>query len=681
MLILLIILAVAGYFVWKKMSASKSNSAEQSERPSTKSNGAMPGSVSEVFDKIKNSDVLEKVSNATSGAVDKVSAAIADKKNASRVDLKVLGKVYPDADDKVVSKLKASYGDGLLPTSVVVVFSTKAVRIYEDNSAANKKFGLDFDESLLHNIPLDAITSVYKRKNLSGEYIFYIVTADAEHPIFLQSEPFMFFVKLSSVLKLEGSLYNVALAPDEKMVTIANGSFNSSACTIYLTDRRILVTKITGFSKISGSDKAEGTELIAELELSRVSIREVLGTYNADYIITYGSLTYTITFNKSVPQEFLALVPGAVGNKELLEKKKSHKKAGLKVVAVAASLLGASALGDDDDVDDDDDDEDIDDDNDVDEDMDVEAVDVDGDGDIDVVGADTDGDGYIDTAVADTDGDGYADIAIADTDGDGYADTAIADTDGDGYADIAIADTDGDGYADTAIADTDGDGYADTAIADTDGDGYADTVAMDTDGDGALDSIAVDSNGDGALDTIGVDENGDGNIDTVGYDLDADGSIDHVEAMPEPEMTAVDLDGDGDIDALGADYDGDGAIDTIGVDSDNDGQLDTIAVDRDGDGDIDAVGYDLDGDGSIDHVETAAEPEMTAVDLDGDGDIDALGADYDGDGAIDTIGVDSNNDGVLDTIAVDSNSDGVLDTVGYDFNGDGVLDRVDRVDR
>ena len=551
MLILLIILAVAGYFVWKKMSASKSNSAEQNGKPSTKSNGAMPGSVSEVFDKIKNSDVIEKVSNATSGAVDKVSAAIADKKNASRVDLKVLGKVYPNADDKVVSKLKASYGDGLLPTSVVVVFSTQAVRIYEDNSAANKKFGLDFDESLLHNIPLDAITSVYKRKNLSGEYIFYIVTADAEHPIFLQSEPFMFFVKLSSVLKLEGSVYNVALAPDEKMVTIANGSFNSSACTIYLTDRRILVTKITGFSKISGSDKAEGTELIAELELSRVSIREVLGTYNADYIITYGALTYTITFNKSVSQEFLALVPGAVGNKELLEKKKSHKKAGLKVVAVAASLLGASALGDDDDVDDDGDDEDIDDDNDVDEDMDVEAVDVDGDGDIDVVGADTDGDGYIDTAVADTDGDGYAD----------------------------------------------------TAIADTDGDGYVDTVAMDTDGDGALDSIAVDSNGDGALDTIGVDENGDGNIDTVGYDLDADGSIDHVEAMPEPEMTAVDLDGDGDIDALGADYDGDGAIDTIGVDSNNDGVLDTIAVDSNSDGVLDTVGYDFNGDGVLDRVD------------------------------------------------------------------------------
>jgi hypothetical protein len=331
--------------------------------------------------------------------------------------VKVLGRRFTGTEEKLITKLNATYGDGLMATDITLHFTTHAIEIYELSGFFSKEY------KQTYNIPLDKISEVYRKSNLSGNYIYYISTPGKDHPIYLKSEPYKFLLKLSTVLQMDGSLYNFDLLPEERVRFAANGDYNNSACTIYMTNKRLIVTKMTGLDKMA-SDSAEGKELVVDLELSAIkSIKEVLGMFNADYIVNANGVSFTLTFNKEVPKEFLALVPGAFGNKQLLEKKKKAKT-GLKIAAIAAAaFVGGSEMGDDDD-DSGDDDEDYDDEDYDDEMDDMEEVDMDGDGDIDAVGADMDGDGEIDTVGVDADGDGELDTIGMDTDGDGEIDTA-----------------------------------------------------------------------------------------------------------------------------------------------------------------------------------------------------------------------------------------------------------------
>ena len=541
------------------------------QEPETKSSGLSFSKIgkglSSFFGKVKESDIFEKAVQSVNDATAKVKETVKEKTEGSRVTVKVLGCAYNTSQEKVVDKMKATYGDGFLPTDVQIQFTTHAIKIYEISGVFSK------EANLLYDIPLSTIREVYRQSNLSGNYIYYISTPEKDHPIYLSSEPYRFLVKLGTVLKMDGGLYNFDLLPDEKVVCAANGKYENSACTIYLTNKRLIVTKLVGFNKMSNV-KSEGAELAANLEFDKITnIIETLGMFNADYTVTSESGSFTLTFDKEVPQAFLALVPGAVGNKELLEKKKKMKK-GLKVAVAAAAILGAG-MADGDDSDDDMDDDDMDDDNDFDDD-DMEGVDMDGDGQIDEIGVDTDGDGVIDTVGVDSNGDGAIDAVGVDTDGDGMIDTVGVDSDYDGAIDTVGVDTDGNGSIDTVGVDTDGDGAIDEVGTVNEPEVYG----ADTDGDGDIDAVGVDSDGDGQIDEIGVDTDGDGVIDTVG----------------------VDSNGDGAIDAVGVDTDGDGMIDTVGVDSDFDGAIDTVGVDTDGDGIVDTMAADFDGDGNIDKI-------------------------------------------------------------------------------
>ena len=68
----------------------------------------------------------------------------------------------------------------------------------------------------------------------------------------------------------ESNLYNVKLGSNERMVTIANGYHKKNSATIYITDKRILVTEVIGYQKLFGTkvtDKLEGTKLVLDIKL------------------------------------------------------------------------------------------------------------------------------------------------------------------------------------------------------------------------------------------------------------------------------------------------------------------------------------------------------------------------------------------------------------------------------
>ena len=410
--------------------------------------------VSGLLGKVKESEVYNKATNAASGALNKAKGAIKEKTEATRVTAKVIGKIYQESQERVITKLSATYGDGLMPKSIKIEFTNQALKIYETDGAIVKKLKKTATDELLYNIPLNDITEVYRQENIGGNVIYYVVTTEKTHPIFLSSEPYRFFLKLSSVLKFEGGLYNVELAPDETMVCVANGQFKKSPCTIYLTDKRILVAAFGKKEKLFGGAavKTEGKELVLDLQLNEVNIREELGALNANYIISSSADNYTIAFNKVVPQEFLSIVPNAIGNKELLERQKKLKK-GLKVSSIAVGVLAGGAIDmDADDLDVDDMDMELDD---GDLDADEIEVDLDGDGDVDSIGYDFDGDGDVDAFAVDCDNDGTMDSIAIDADGDGCIDSVSYDTNGDGVVDEVEVDTDGDGEMDTTITDSD----------------------------------------------------------------------------------------------------------------------------------------------------------------------------------------------------------------------------------
>lgn len=404
--------------------------------------------LSGLLGKVKESEVYNKATDAASGALNKAKGAIKEKTEATRVTAKVIGKIYQESQERVITKLSATYGDGLITKSIKIEFTNKALKIYETDGVIGKKLKKTATDELLYNIPLNDITEVYRQENIGGNVIYYVVTTEKTHPIFLSSETYRFFLKLSSVLKFEGGLYNVELAPDETMVCVANGQFKKSPCTIYLTDKRILVAAFGKKEKMFGGAavKTEGKELVLDLQLNEVNIREELGALNANYIISSSADNYTIAFNKEVPQEFLSIVPDAVGNKELLERQKKLKK-GLKVASIAVGVLAGGAIDmDADDLDVDDmelDDGDFD--------ADEIEVDLDGDGDVDSIGYDLDGDGDVDAFSVDCDNDGTMDSIAIDSDGDGTVDTVSYDTNGDG----AIDEVESTGAEETESVETD----------------------------------------------------------------------------------------------------------------------------------------------------------------------------------------------------------------------------------
>lgn len=403
---------------------------------------------SSLFGKVKESHILSEASDSISGVANKVKSAVKEKSESTRVTAKVVGKVYQENKERVISKLSADYMDSILGKSIIIEFTNMAVKIYESTSILDKLHKEEAINELLYDIPLDDIKEVYRQKNINGNIYYYLVTSEKEHPIYLKTKPYQFFQKLSSVLKFNGSLYNIDILPDETMKCIANGKINGSNCTIYLTDKRILATAIGNFDKLAGLS-TEGVKLILDVWLSKVKIQEKLGKLNADYIISSSSGNFTISFNQLVPKEFISVVPGAVGNQEQLDRKKKLKK-GLKVVTLAASLLGAEAL--------DASGEDLD----IEEDVEPTEIDIDGDGNVDAVAVDVDGDGQLDTLVVDSNNDGTFDTIATDSDGDGNIDKAAYDTNGDGAFDEIEMDTDGDGVIDTAGVDTNGDGSIDT---------------------------------------------------------------------------------------------------------------------------------------------------------------------------------------------------------------------------
>ena len=419
------------------------------------------------------SSILENLS----GLLDTVKNTLKSKTEASRITSKVTGLVYSSSEEKVISKLSAQYGAGFNPKSIRIDFTTHSIKIYQTSGFIKKKINIQTEEVLLHDISLNDIKCVYKQKSPGGNWVYYISTEAKDHPIFLSSLPYRFPLKLSTVLLFESNLYNVKLGSNERMVTIANGYHKKNSATIYITDKRILVTEVIGYQKLFGTkvtDKLEGTKLVLDIKLEQANIAERRGLTNADYVISVGSEKHTITFSKMVPREFLLMVPDARGNKDLLERQKKIKK-GLKFFVLIAGLLSGSLDMDAEEIDVED----------IGDDIDCQEVDLDGDGDVDAIGVDMDGDGNIDTLAVDCNNDGVFDSLAVDTNGDGSIDQIAYDTNGDGAFDEIEMDTDGDGVIDTAGVDTDGDGVIDTV---TESDGYSEGVAQSNSSDSVFEN-------------------------------------------------------------------------------------------------------------------------------------------------------------------------------------------------
>ena len=455
-------------------------------------------------------------------------------------------KYKEDAPEKTIGKCGAVGGDGFPKKWLNIVFTNKDMSVYRTNGPIMRMITKNIDNVFLYRISLKDIVGV-SRSRVMGSYDRVDVETKGKTYTFYFSNnpPYTFYMYLSKVLNFESSLFNIDLLPNEEVKMVAPAILGSglkpSFGTLYLTNKRLVYTKLTSVlasAKVMKVD--EGTELVFSIELEQLknNMFEKRGVTTCEYIINCKQGQYTLQFEQVVPAQLLALVPGAEGNKEILERKKKIKN-GIKIVTIILMLVGAASADFDAD------------------DIDADGLDVDADDfDCDAVEVDLDGDGDIDAIEFDSDGDGVMDSIVADTDGDGFVDSIGVDSDGDGLVDTVGMDTDGDGYLDAVGVDSDGDGALDAVGMDTDGDGYLDTVATDSDGDGALDTIGMDTDGDGYLDTVGSDTDGDGFVDTVGVDVDGNGTIDAV---------GVDVNGDGVVDVAGFDTNGNGAIDTVFV--------------------------------------------------------------------------------------------------------------------
>lgn len=421
------------------------------------------------------SSLFNKVSKTATGLTSKVKETLNEKKEASKRSAKISVLDTAASNEYTVANIPAEYGDGLLKESVTLSITNKAILIYGKRSSLNKKDGLQ----LMLRINLADISEIYKEKSPATYIVSYhIVTPEKEHTVIIPAEPYKFILYLSKVAKINGNLYNIDLLPDEKMLGISNGALKNNLQkikgTLYYSNKRIVFTKLSAFDAAT----AEGSKIEFSINRDKIeSLTENKGTLSCSYTITTHDEEYVFSFNGLVPKSFIAIVPGAEGNKEILERKKKVGKV-LKVASVAAAFVGIGGL-------------------------DSDAADID-------TGDDYSGD--MDATAVDFDGDGNADAIEIDSNGDGQVDAVIADTDGDGVMDSFMADKDGDGNVDMVGTDTDGDGTFDKIAYDTNGDGNLDTIEMDSDGDGVIDMAGADTNGDGIVDTDVSAENSDSSV-------------------------------------------------------------------------------------------------------------------------------------------------------------------------
>ncbi len=379
------------------------------------------------------------------GAVNKVSQTavdmtnkVKDTYNEKEASSKRVAKVSmldseTNKEEQIIAELDGLYGTGLIKNPVKLVLTNKSIML---------------NGSKTELIKLSTIKEIQKVNNPIDKSITYtIITSTKEYPIVIKKKPYNFISKLSTVLKIDGNLYGIDLLEGEEILGIYDGSiknkFQSTKGTLYQTNMRIVFAKIPTFA-----DSGEGTEIVYDFPKDKITcIKENKGKLSCYYSIMTSNECFEFTFVGLVPQSFLSLVPGAEGNKDILERIKKFKTA-LKIIGAIAAIFGASGLADDDD--DDDMDDEVEDD-DMDDEVDGVEADLDGDGDADAVGLDTDGDGQIDTVGVDADGDGAIDTVAMDTDDDGQVDTMAVDANGDGQVDAVGVDTDGDGVIDSEM--------------------------------------------------------------------------------------------------------------------------------------------------------------------------------------------------------------------------------------
>ena len=135
--------------------------------PPTPASQSVPPPVSEA--PAPASAETEETSNSTL-SVQGINGSIREKKEASRKSVKALGRRFAGTEEKLITKLNATYGDGLMATDITLHFTTHAIEIYELSGFFSKEY------KQTYNIPLDKISEVYRKSNLSGNYIYYIST-------------------------------------------------------------------------------------------------------------------------------------------------------------------------------------------------------------------------------------------------------------------------------------------------------------------------------------------------------------------------------------------------------------------------------------------------------------------------------------------------------------------------
>ena len=363
------------------------------------------------------SSFFGKVSKAAIDATNKVKDTYNEKEEASKRVAKVSLLPNSNKEESIIAEMNVQYGTGLIKgADTKLVLTTTSIMINGSSSLLKK--------TATSLIKLSDIKEIHKAKNPVSKVVSYtIVTTKGEHTFAILKKPYKFIQNLSKIVKIEGNLYSIDLLPNETILGIYDGAVKSNLLstdgTLYLTDKRIIFAKIP---KLDGS--GEGSEIVYNLSRDQIQIRENKSIASCDYSFTSSDAEFVFKFSGLVPQAFLDLVPGAEGNKDILERRKKAGKV-LKVAAMVAAVAGVGGVAEGAEMDDDMDDME----EDGFDDMDTEEVDLDGDGDVDAVGYDTDGDGQIDTVEVDADGDGQIDTSMSDTDGDGQIDDVSSETD------------------------------------------------------------------------------------------------------------------------------------------------------------------------------------------------------------------------------------------------------------
>lgn len=493
------------------------------------------------------SDIVSKTASKVSETTSNIKKNYNDKEEASRKTVKVISLKYKeDSPERVIGAFNVKLGTEFVKKPVCVHFTTKALLLYvsPNQSFLQRLFSKDEEAVLDSKIDLKDIKQISRVQSpFSKLFTYEIITLNNTYSMCIEAEPYSFSLYLSMVLNFDSSIFNIDLLPGERIKYVTAATVNSgdgkNYGTLYISNKRVVFAKISSSSIALKSDRLtieEGTDVLFSIDIERFKtiVSENRGLTNCEYPVKDDNGHYVIHFSGVVPKPFLALVPNATGNKDLLERKKKVMK-GLKVALLVASFLGLAGDADADETD-----------------VDSNEFDMDGDGEIDTVAYDSDGDGVVDSFASDTDGDGVMDTFASDSNGDGVIDDMAYDSDGDGMVDTVEMDTDGDGIMDAKSMDTDGDGTFDTIGKDSNGDGVIDTFGADMDGDGSLDTFSMDTNNDGVMDTLAADTNGDGMIDKVAFDTNGDGAFD----------------------AIKMDTNGDGILDTTGVDLNYDGKID-----------------------------------------------------------------------------------------------------------